>query len=160
MQTARITAAIRYSPTIAVFLLALAWSISVFSWMGAAFPPWETEGQFHIGIARGNVGIGFRTPITTAGIHWDRGPWVFDRQFVFGYFDNTWDYDSNDLGATRLVYGQADCPICCIITLLLPLAVGPFARFRFRLWMLLAWTAIIAAECAYFTRWAGPYGIE
>jgi hypothetical protein len=47
-------------------------------------------------------------------------------------------------------YAELMIPISCFITLLLPLAIGPFIRYRFRLWMWLAYTALIAAECAYY----------
>ena len=101
MYTARIVAAIRYAPTIIVLLLALAWGISVFYWMGFVFPPGRTGGQFHVGFACGNAGLGFRTPNERAGLHCNRGPWALCREF-----------------------------------------------------------AIIASECAYFTRSTVPYGLE
>jgi hypothetical protein len=42
------------------------------------------------------------------------------------------------------------CPIAVVLTLLAPLAVGTFNRFRFPLWMWFAWTALIASECAFY----------
>ena len=44
------------------------------------------------------------------------------------------------------------CPISCLLTWLLPFAVSPFTRFRFPLWSYFAWTALIAAELAYYLR--------
>jgi hypothetical protein len=44
------------------------------------------------------------------------------------------------------------CPIVFAITLLLPFAVAPFTRFRFPLWSYFAWTALVAAELAYYLR--------
>jgi hypothetical protein len=41
-------------------------------------------------------------------------------------------------------------PICCLITALLPLAVGAFTRFQFSIRMWIGWTAIIAVQLAYF----------
>jgi hypothetical protein len=44
-------------------------------------------------------------------------------------------------------------PLPTIITALLPLAIGPFISFRFRLWHYLAYTALVAVELAYYLRW-------
>ena len=47
----------------------------------------------------------------------------------------------------------ATVPIVLLITLVAPLAVGPFLSFRFRLWHYLAYTALVALELAYYLRW-------
>jgi hypothetical protein len=39
-----------------------------------------------------------------------------------------------------------------ILTVLLPLAIGCRNRFRFPLWSYFAWTALAAAEFAYYLR--------
>ena len=44
-------------------------------------------------------------------------------------------------------------PIAFAATLILPLAIGPFLSFRFRLWHCLAYTALVAIELAYYLRW-------
>jgi hypothetical protein len=44
------------------------------------------------------------------------------------------------------------CPIAFVLTILAPCAVGPFTRFRFPLWSYFAWTALVAAELAYYLR--------
>jgi hypothetical protein len=44
-------------------------------------------------------------------------------------------------------------PIVFAVSMLLPLAIGPFIAFRFRIWHYLAYTAIIAIELAYYLRW-------
>jgi hypothetical protein len=41
-------------------------------------------------------------------------------------------------------------PICCVLTALLPLAIGSFTRFQFSIRMWMAWTALIGIQCAYF----------
>lgn len=46
-------------------------------------------------------------------------------------------------------------PIPCVITALLPLAVGAFTRFQFSIRMWLAWSALIGIQCAYY----GPLGL-
>jgi hypothetical protein len=43
-------------------------------------------------------------------------------------------------------------PIPLILTMLLPFSIAPFTRFRFPLWSYFAWTALVAAELAYYLR--------
>jgi hypothetical protein len=47
---------------------------------------------------------------------------------------------------------RANLPFLLLLTLLLPPAVGPFTRFRFPLWSYFAYTALLAAELAYYLR--------
>ena len=47
-------------------------------------------------------------------------------------------------------------PFLLLMSLVLPLAIGPFIAFRFRLWHYLAYTATVAVELAYYLRrWRG-----
>jgi hypothetical protein len=62
----------------------------------------------------------------------------------------------NTLGWIELHFKQVTevfVPIPLLITALLPLAIGPFISFRFRLWHYLAYTALVAVELAYYLRW-------
>lgn len=43
-----------------------------------------------------------------------------------------------------------EIPFSIPLTALLPFTVGAFTSFRFRLWHYLAYTALIAAELAYY----------
>jgi hypothetical protein len=43
-------------------------------------------------------------------------------------------------------------PVAVVITLLLPFAVGCLSRFRFPLWSYFVWTALVAAELAFYLR--------
>jgi hypothetical protein len=43
-------------------------------------------------------------------------------------------------------------PIPLTLTMLLPFSIAPFTRFRFPLWSYFAWTALVAAELAYYLR--------
>jgi hypothetical protein len=52
-------------------------------------------------------------------------------------------------------YGAGAIAIPLLLTALLPLAIGPFISFRFRLWHYLAYTALVAVELAYYLRWQG-----
>ncbi|MCI0362022.1 MAG: hypothetical protein L0211_26365 [Planctomycetaceae bacterium] len=139
----------KYAPAIGVLLLALAWGVSVFCWVGIVFPRCSTGGHFHAGIARGNAEVGFRSPPDRPGFHWDRGPWVLCPSFIVGRFEHDWSHQ-DVTGAGRLIYGQTECPIVCLITLLLPLAVGPLIGFRYRLWMFFVWLTTVAVESTYF----------
>jgi hypothetical protein len=47
---------------------------------------------------------------------------------------------------------EAALPIPVMLTLVIPLSVAPFTRFRFPLWSYFAWTALLAAELAYYLR--------
>jgi hypothetical protein len=44
-------------------------------------------------------------------------------------------------------------PLPLIITAVLPLAIGPFLSYRFRLWHYFAFTALVSVELAYYWRW-------
>jgi hypothetical protein len=44
-------------------------------------------------------------------------------------------------------------PLISLMTAILPLALGNFTGFRFRLWHYLAYTALVAVELAYYLRW-------
>jgi hypothetical protein len=44
-------------------------------------------------------------------------------------------------------------PLPLLCTIILPLAIGPFISFRFRLWQYFAYTALVAIELAYYLWW-------
>jgi hypothetical protein len=44
------------------------------------------------------------------------------------------------------------CPLTFVASVLVPLAIGPFTHFRFPLWSYFAWTALVAAELAFYLR--------
>jgi hypothetical protein len=44
------------------------------------------------------------------------------------------------------------CPIPLVLTTLLPLGIGLLIRFRFPLCSYFVWTALVAAELAYYLR--------
>jgi hypothetical protein len=57
------------------------------------------------------------------------------------------------LGYSRLEFLTiTSVPVLLIVTILFPLAIGPFISFRFRLWHYLAYTALVAVELAYYLR--------
>lgn len=47
---------------------------------------------------------------------------------------------------------NSEAPIPVLLTLVSPIAVGCLTRFRFPLWSYFAWTALVAAELAYYLR--------
>ncbi len=46
-----------------------------------------------------------------------------------------------------------EVPILLLITALIPVVVGTFTQFRFRLWQFFAFIAILSLELALFLRW-------
>ena len=44
-------------------------------------------------------------------------------------------------------------PFSLLVTVFIPLAIGPFFSFRFRLGHYLAYTALVAVELAYYLQW-------
>jgi hypothetical protein len=63
------------------------------------------------------------------------------------------------IGESSIVFPYGDKglvfqkPIPLLITMLLPLAIGPFNSFRFRLWHYFAYTALVAIQLAYLVEW-------
>ena len=47
---------------------------------------------------------------------------------------------------------DVEVPIILLITAMIPVVLGTFSRFRFRLWQLFVFTAILALELAFFLR--------
>ena len=50
---------------------------------------------------------------------------------------------------------EIDIPMLWIFSAILPLLAGVYTQWRLRLWMLLAYTALVAVQCAWYAR--GPW---
>ena len=50
------------------------------------------------------------------------------------------------------VYERALIPLPWLMTPVLPLAIGPFLSFLFRVWHYLAYRSLVAVELAYYLR--------
>jgi hypothetical protein len=144
---------LKCTPAVMMGLLVVAWVVSVF-YRVVLFQ--EVEGgsksspnQIVFGIGEGSVMLKLVPSARTINKLWIRRQKEKDWR-VAGKF-----YYGNTLGfqpplARTLTLG---IPVPLLITLVFPLAVGPFISFRFRLWHYLAYTALVAVELAYYLRW-------
>jgi hypothetical protein len=133
---------LKYTPAAVLGLLVVGWAISL---------RWQVFIAINFGRFNLNTSI-------------DAGSWQVDSDYGGGghYFSvdeagkHVWGWP---LGA--LAYhpdgsiGFLLVPIPFMSTVLLPLAIGTFNSFRFRLWHYLAYTALVAVELAYYLRWQG-----
>src|SRR5262245_17248052 len=125
---------LKYLPAVLCGLLVVAW-IAGFFWVFALQSPLMGGGTIKAGLYGGHI-LGwhqsdFTVPRSFAIQYW-QGPKRLSHWL--GVFRFQWD------STTQMIY----CPIPFLLTLLLPLAIGPFNRFRFPLWSYFAFTALIA----------------
>jgi hypothetical protein len=148
----RALAILRYIPAVLCGLLLVAWGVSFARGLSVGFP--TAKGQGSIGIENAcltvrhtehvDVWIGILlTPMEQGWSLNAQPPTRLTRtQDVWGSFH----FDQNEN------YFRLQVPIPGLIALSLPLALGPFTRFRFPLWSYFAWTALIATALAYYLR--------
>jgi hypothetical protein len=135
---------LKYVP-LAVFIgLMGVWILSIFCVLGYSTD--LSEGA----ISRGRIYVhghsddhvvpaqGFQWFVRQAGTYPD----------VLGNFE----YSYKDHGSVPgIAYGYlVSVPLCWFLTALLPLVVGTWTGFRFRLWMYFAWVFLVALQLAYF----------
>jgi hypothetical protein len=151
----RAFAILKYVPAVLCGLLVVAWVVSLFFSISTcvSLPAGRESALASWEVRRGDINF----------------------QFVAGriedsYIDLRWlgEADLEDSWLGRLEAGRATypalqrptairaswlyLPIGVLLTLLLPLAIGIICGFRFPLWSYFAWTALIAAELAYYLR--------
>jgi hypothetical protein len=136
----------KWTPAALCGLLVVAWVVSVPCSLSATAPWGQNESVtvcFYSGcvsIWRDgiNIGRGEKLSIHTQwkGHHLSPAAWL----------------GRPDLGPSYFPFRPIQCPIAPSITLLLPLSIGPFIRFRFPLWSWFAFTTLIAVELAYYLR--------
>jgi hypothetical protein len=136
----RAFAILKYLPAALCGLLVVAWVVSLNITCG--FEPTH-NGGFGALIANANLVL--------LRANQDGDPvWIRNEE---QYFQSSW-LGSYMLG--RSVWFPpvdiVELPIPALLTVLFPLAIGPFTRFRFPLWSYFAWTALVAAELAYYLR--------
>jgi hypothetical protein len=68
---------------------------------------------------------------------------------LLGFYQTHLVHDGDD---GSIVQASYCLPIPMLLSLLLPVACGAFTRFRFPLWSYFAWTALVAAEVAFYLR--------
>jgi hypothetical protein len=140
----RALAILKYVPAVLCGLLVVAWVVSCwFEWRFSV--PLSATHEMALSCASGTLTLAHIPDYPTFRLS----------------LHSTGDYIGGWLGCAMLIYPTNDdqvqirmmyCPIPACITLLLPLAVGPFVGFRCSLCFCFAWTALIAAELAYYLR--------
>ena len=126
----------------------------VVAWVGS----WLLVAGVHCGW------IGFQVYQSSAVFEWGSRPydpiWEFRRQTiehpagVLGTFSARLQAQTIEWQGRRIIeFPLVFVPLPLLVTFGLPLAIGPFLSFRFRLWHYLAYTALVAVELAYYLRW-------
>jgi hypothetical protein len=128
---------LKYTPAVVLGLLVVAWIFTQGGWMQFC------SGKFVIALQHGSI-TGYWQESDRVSFLWDfrQESWFADGP-QFGQLRS-----ADPLGATGSWF-----PIPLLGTLILPLAIGPFIRFRFRLWHYFAFLTILAVELAYYLRW-------
>ena len=144
---------LKYTPAVVLGLLVLAWAVSI-SYRVVLFQEVEersesSPNQLVFGIGEGTVMLRLVPSARPSNKLWIRRQKERDRRvagkFLYG---NTLGFQPPLARTLTLAI-----PFVFLTTTLLPLAIGPFINFRFRLWHYLAYTALVAVELAYYLRW-------
>lgn len=137
---------LKYVPAVVLGLLVVAWVASIYVdyWLDI---PAINVGHYVLGVESGSLYFGFNDHPFPLGFYTQRDE--FFTTVGFGRFACALDRHPDG----SIYRWWFDCPIACAATALLPLAIGPFVSFRFRLWHYLAYTALVAVELAYYLRW-------
>jgi hypothetical protein len=148
----RALAILKYVPAVLSGLLVVAWVVSSFA---TCYAQICVEGKYstaryYFALNPGNSLLGrYDCPVSFPS-EWEFGAkWSPDTgENLLGQFqlyrfsdDELCRYDSN-----------IALPILMVLSAILPLAILLAVRFRFPLWSYFAWTALIAAELAYYLR--------
>jgi hypothetical protein len=141
----RILASLKYVPAVVCGLLVVAWVVSVPYSCGAKFGLAGYKGQLWTGLDFGDLMFHFSAnidePIQWGSVRRSSGQ-LYSRPW-FGQLK----LKNYSPGENRLVL-----PIPLVLTALLPVCVAPVIHFRFPLWSYFAYTALVAAELAYYLR--------
>jgi hypothetical protein len=137
---------LKYTPVVVLGLLVVAWAVTLIGHFGYSFKYGQHGGLIGFydrclrlaGGFSGDMNEGwfwYQWPKPPAGAYkLDHSPHLtFKRDNYYGW--------------------ELTLPITLLLTGILPLAIGPFLSFRFRIWHYLAYTALVAVELAYYLRW-------
>jgi hypothetical protein len=126
---------LKYTPVVVMGLLVVAWVVS--RWRTIWYP---------ISVPGLRDYLVFVVCDSSIAVTFERNPNPLEGPYVWPYI---FGGPNHPLGAL-----EKNCmPIPLLINTWLPLAIGPFISFRFRLWHYLAYTALVAVELAYYLRW-------
>jgi len=146
MLTARFCNALKYAPLTGWCLLAGLWVVSIFGYLSYSFSVNWQNAYCNVGVAYGTVALLAWPTRAPLGWHWSVGKQERCLADVVGRFHHMALYD--DQGHWLLAHYE--CPLPFLLTLAIPVAIGPLVGWRFRLWMLLTWLAWTGIECAYY----------
>lgn len=137
---------LKYTPALVLGLLVVAWVVSGFRGIGYRNKSrtWEAGVNFSTVVV--NVS---NSSITIGPTGWFALPSRFHLNRFIGRYQSLFRQHG------EIWFRSSHIPIPLLSTALFPLAIGPFVSFRFRLWHYLAYTALVAAELAYYLRWQG-----
>jgi len=145
---------LKYTPVAVLGLLVVAWVVSWF----CAFIVGGVFGQRYVGVLFGDGVLAVSTFVdvnSLMGFSCSASPRLPVLRSLTGnlmiHFDGP---------AIAHQFVHVEVPIVLLISLGMPLAIGPLVAFRFRLWHFLAYTALLAVELAYYLRWQGSGGGE
>jgi hypothetical protein len=136
---------LKYVPAVVLGLLVVAWVASAFAIVGTVLPSTNGGRGYGILCGRGTIAIFYSETYPPNRLHTEivRNPSIIGAFRLRSQHRPLWVAPSLDI----------QFPLAWIATALLPLAIGPFLSFRFRLWHYLAFTALVAVELAYYLRW-------
>jgi hypothetical protein len=142
MAMRRTLAILKYVPAVLCGLLVVAWVVSLFFALGLRVP---LNGSSSVLTFCRFGGLNCWNQTQTSPVFILERPSKYEsnpRHWIFGeLYDHSY-YPFFVIGV----------PIPLLLTALIPLSIGPFTGFRFPLWSYFAWTALIAAELAYYLR--------
>jgi hypothetical protein len=149
---------LKYTPAVVLGLLVVAWVVSRFGMFGWSLRPTYNQDVIRFyGVAEGSLHVSHHNYgkfQQDTGWYWLGG---CGRSVIapFPGSETTYvripgPYHPEGRGAVGVI---VRIPIPLLLTAILPLAIGPFVSFRFRLWHYLAYTALVAVELAYYLRW-------
>jgi hypothetical protein len=140
----RALAILKHIPAVLCGLLVVAWVVSGKWSFGVNFP--DASGREICSSAGGgSVGVGY--------IQQQTNKWFWSEKYRSPRHPDPPFNGSlvlNDNGSVRFAF--LTCPIPFALTVAIPLAAASLSRFRFPLWSYFAWTALLAAELAYYLR--------
>jgi hypothetical protein len=138
---------LKYTPAVVMGLLVAMWVFGSFAHPTIRFDPFGPCPEVDIGVDGGTVYSAFcvkDTKRSAVDLNPANPPTV---KRMLGRYLVARDTQS------ALFSFVVAFPLLLPITILLPLAIGPFISFRFRLLHYLAFTALVAVELAFYLRW-------
>jgi hypothetical protein len=132
---------LKYTPAVGIGLLVVAWVASGWFLVGYEFDRQHSVAAFYGSVAYLHDN---RTSLPPRGLFVTPAERIVKRHISLAG-SLYWSRTAERFGIS--------VPILLIATSTLPLVIGPFVAFRFRLSHYLAYTALVAVELAYYLRW-------